>query len=246
MSLLRTVQSTFGKQRQWDSTPDFLAIRGRSGGLNARGAWGSVLPPGPLMTVGSPAFGGGSPGLWDTPKTVQRVCPRSASVDEIIVGSPHQYQLVRTNSSAAGCELSPFTFSCLCVFCKIFPLVTGMGYSQCILLYNFFISHDVDLAQFTTSRICCLWLSQGWGLSDVLELPLRKPGTSVTPPRQHSLPEESPIATAGLSTGRTRGALSPGMTLGMKAPGDGRTTFRRMRSGSGGGGSKWLAGTGMR
>lgn len=78
-----------------------------------------------------------------------------------------------------------------------------------------------------------------------MELPLQKPGMNLTPPRHHPFLEEPSAALAAPTPGGGGGPLSPGTTLSLKSSGEGRT-WPRMRSGSGTGGSKWLAGAGMR
>lgn len=86
---------------------------------------------------------------------------------------------------------------------------------------------------------------QGLGLSDVMELPPRKPGANFTPPRHHALLEETAFALATPAAPGSGGPMSPGATLALKSSGDSRA-LPRMRSSSGTASSKWSTGPGTR
>lgn len=79
--------------RRWESSPDFKAFLGKSGGSNSRGGWATPSGSGRGMNAGLPSFAG-SPGRSELARGI-RFSSRSGSVEDIKISSPQHQPQVR-------------------------------------------------------------------------------------------------------------------------------------------------------
>lgn len=99
--LAQIVPHELGKQKQWESSPDFKGWRAaaRSGGSTGNMGWGAMPVAGSGVGEGLPGFSGGSPGRWELARTMKmhRVHARTGSTDDLVIGSPHRLVRISKN-----------------------------------------------------------------------------------------------------------------------------------------------------